>query len=88
MGPQNTNAPPRIRPAFYPSPAILFLAMILPAPSPAADLPTIPDDIRQSIRMRVLNGYCPGIIVGIITPQGRQYAACGQIALPPRSPSR
>ena len=60
---------------------LILLGMSFPALSWAANLPAIPEDIKQSVRQRVDHGYCPGIVVGVITPQGRQYFGYGRTAL-------
>ena len=61
--------------------ALVLLGMGFPLLSWAAILPAIPEDIKQSVRQRVDQGYCPGVVVGIITPQGRQYFGYGRTAL-------
>jgi CubicO group peptidase (beta-lactamase class C family) len=46
----------------------------------------IPDDISQSIRQRVDQGYNVGIIIGVVNPQGRKYYCYGKTALPDGQP--
>ncbi len=61
---------------------ILLLCFIFSNPIQAASSSKIPDDIKQSVRRRVNNGYTTGIIVGVVTPQGREYYGYGKTSLP------
>lgn len=38
---------------------------------------TLPEDVANSIKARITNGYSPSIVVGIIDKDGPQYYAFG-----------
>jgi len=57
-----------------------------PTSSQHASSADIPIDIKQSIRQRVDHGYNIGIIIGIISPRGRQYYSYGKTMLPNGQP--
>lgn len=40
---------------------------------------TIPEDVRQNMRQRIAVGECPGIIVGIATPEGAVFESEGRV---------
>ena len=61
--------------------ALVLLGLNFTALFGVADPPTIPEDVKQSARQRVDNGYCPGIVIGVISPQGRQYFSYGRTML-------
>jgi serine-type D-Ala-D-Ala carboxypeptidase/endopeptidase len=82
MKTRKRNTDRRIRIASFLPLVFLAPGMSLPSLSAATNPPTIPDDIKQSARQRVDNGYCPGIVVGIVTPRGRTYFGYGRTALP------
>ena len=67
--------------------ALFPLHSVAETPPPQASPAQIPQDIQQSIRERVDNGYNTAIIVGVLNPRGRQYFTYGRIHLPDGSPA-
>jgi len=62
---------------------VIIGIILIPPEVPAANSkgPNIPDDVKQTIRFRVDNGYNIGIVAGIVSPEGRQYYSYGKTAL-------
>ncbi len=59
-----------------------ILGLVVAAPLPAEQAPEIPDDFKATIRALVDAGYVPGIVVGLINPDGRAYFSYGSPAPP------
>jgi len=57
--------------------AILLMAL----PVFGAQAPSIPADVKETVRFRVDHGYNVGIIVGIINPSGTRYYSYGKTAV-------
>jgi D-alanyl-D-alanine-carboxypeptidase/D-alanyl-D-alanine-endopeptidase len=57
---------------------LLISGMVCIACSQTLD---IPEDVNESIQFRVDNGYNAGVVLGIISPDGRQYYSYGKTAL-------
>ena len=51
------------------------------APLAAAQAPQISQDVTESVRVRVDNGYNVGIVVGIVSPNGTEYFSYGRTAV-------
>jgi len=60
------------------APGLLFLLVCLGA---QAQVPVIPQDVQTSVRQRVDYGYCPGIVVGLMTTNGSTYFSYGSVDL-------
>ena len=54
------------------------LAMFFLSFAPVAVTAAVPDDVLQNMVARVAVGECPGIIVGIATPEGQIFATEGR----------
>lgn len=55
----------------------LLAIIILSSPS-CPGVAGVPDEVRQNMEARVEVGECPGMIVGLVSPEGTSFAAAGR----------